>query len=68
MNDFDFPRLIAYYTKVLAGCLKSGGRDWRWALYQERLDRVTQLSTSLSLMQADRDYLAAREAVAEAFR
>jgi len=67
MREFDFPKLIAYYNKVLAGCLKFEGRDWRYAMHQERLDRIVNLSTKPELTAEDRQYLEARSAVAAVF-
>lgn len=55
MQEFNFPKLIAYYNKVLTGCLKFGGRDWRHAMYQERLDRIVALSTKPDLTRDERE-------------
>lgn len=67
MKEFDFPKLIAYYRKVLTGCLKFGGKDWRYEMYQERLNRVVELSTKPELSREEREYLEARSAVTAAF-
>lgn len=68
VDEFDFPRLIAYYSKVVANCLRYDGKDWRWALYQARLERVQELSVKTTLSRPDIDYLSARQAVVGAFR
>ena len=65
--DFDFPKLIAYYDKVLAGCLKFGGEDWRLDLYRERRDRIASLSAAESLTPSETQYLTARQAIAGVF-
>lgn len=67
MTEFDFPRLIAYYRKVLTGCLKFGGNDWRYETYQERLNRIIDLSEKSELSRDECEYLEARSAVAAAF-
>lgn len=67
MKEFDFQKLIAYYGKVAAGCLKFGGRDWRYGMYQDRLDRIVELSTSPKLSREDCQYLEARSAIAATF-
>jgi hypothetical protein len=67
MKEFNFPKLIAYYDKILARCIKFGGRDWRYEMYEVRRDHVAALSVKPELTRNDCQYLEARSAVAGAF-